>query len=73
MRTECPSCGSADTVGYWEIKRNQGGAHNALFKSLYPNARICIDCEHVWWRDPIKLDLKALTVEKGDWKWPEVK
>jgi hypothetical protein len=63
----CPCCNSADTVGYWDIKANQGDSLTVLMlKRHYPNARKCVDCEHVWWRDPIRLpDLATLQVEKA--------
>ena len=68
MSPICPCCNSADTVGYWDIKENQGdGLMLVVLKRHYPNARKCVDCEHVWWRDPVaRIDFenKALVVER---------
>lgn len=56
MSPICPCCNSADTVSYWDIKANrEGGSLRETIRSLYPNARQCVDCEHVWWRDPMRL------------------
>lgn len=44
----CSVCGSPDTVLYWECKA--GRAAHQSFKSIYPNTRKCMDCDHVEWR-----------------------
>lgn len=55
----CPICCSPDTVSYWAKVDDSLIVH--VYKRYYPNARRCIDCEHVWWKGPQpKLDLKNL-------------
>ena len=59
-RPHCPRCSSVDTVAYWDIKRPKpdrlsliaitlAQINDHVFRELYPNARKCVDCEHVWW------------------------
>lgn len=50
----CPACSSPDTVSYWDIKANRElGSMSRLLQEFYPNARKCVDCEHVWWKEPL--------------------
>ena len=45
----CRFCGSADTVGYWDIRENRDD-HSHMTETCrqyYPNARKCIDCGFV--------------------------
>jgi Zn ribbon nucleic-acid-binding protein len=52
MSKQCPACASIDTVSYWDIKANQGNSISILVtKQYYPDARKCVDCEHVWWHE----------------------
>jgi Zn ribbon nucleic-acid-binding protein len=50
----CPSCNSPDTVSYWARRTPSDSAGiNSLvyiYQHHYPDARVCVDCEHVWWR-----------------------
>lgn len=52
-RVTCPSCKSPDTVSYWDIKQPEPSSTlaltTAIYREHYPNARKCVDCEHVWW------------------------
>lgn len=44
----CAYCGSADTVGYWDVKAHQGDALFGLMcQEYYPDARECVRCGFV--------------------------
>lgn len=52
MRPRCPHCDSPDTISYWDMKNPPEkviveGSIVQVFKSIYPNARMCVDCREV--------------------------
>lgn len=53
---DCPCCASVDTVPY----PFGDGLTGLIYREVYPDARVCVDCEHVWWRDPFVIDLKSV-------------
>jgi len=41
----CPRCGSPDTAPYkWP-----SDPQSRVFEKNHPDARVCVDCRHVWW------------------------
>lgn len=74
-KPQCGRCGSLDTVGYWDIKANRGH----YLQKLYPNARVCVDCENVMYREaapcadlskPMRMDSTAFKY-RVTYKWNE--
>lgn len=64
ISSQCPNCESADTVSYWDIRDNQKtgslGSVVHIYKTHYPDARKCVDCELVWWTEPQRISIAAL-------------
>lgn len=50
QETRCPRCKSPDTVSYWTKQDMESKSLRfVVIIEWYPNARKCVDCEHVWW------------------------
>jgi Zn ribbon nucleic-acid-binding protein len=62
-RPLCPACKSPDTVSYWA--KASDDASTAVYRSIYPDARRCVDCEHIWWGEAPK-PLNLAMVKKAE-------